>query len=82
MKADHDAARRVATKTLRARPIKIGPRAAWEQGCGPFPILGADARVASRREWRGRGCSPPPRGNIHQRSTQQKPKTIALWQKS
>ena len=53
MKADHDAARHVATKTLRARPIKIGPRAAWAQGCGPFPIPGTDARVASRREWRG-----------------------------
>ena len=38
MKADHDAARHVATKTLRARPIKIGPRAAWAQGCGLFPI--------------------------------------------
>ena len=80
MKADHDAARRVATKTPRARPIKIGPRAAWEQGCGLFPIPGIDARVASRREWQRRGCSPTPRDSTTIHTT--KTKTIAPWQKS
>ena len=68
MKADHDAARHVATKTLRARPIKIGPRAAWEQGCGLFPIPGIDACVASRREWRG-GDGPHTGRAMQQRFT-------------
>ncbi len=80
MKADHDAARRVATKALRARPIKIGPRAAWAQGCGLFPIPGADARVASRREWQRRGCSPMQRNSTTIHTA--KNNTIAPWQKS
>ena len=81
MKADHDAARRGATKALRARPIKIGPRAAWAQGCGLFPIPGADARVASRREWRG-GDDPPRRPRDSTAIHTTKTKTIAPWQES
>ena len=73
MKADHDAARRVATKTPRAKPLKIGPRAAWAQGCGLFPIPGTDARVASRREWRG-GDGPHAGRAMQQRFTPRKPK--------
>ena len=34
----------------RARPIKIGPRAAWAQGCGPFPIPAPRGALPSRRE--------------------------------
>ena len=80
MKADHDAARHVATKTLRARPIKIDPRAAWAQGCGLFPIPGTDARVASRREWRG-GDGPHAAARCNNDSHQQN-NTSTPWQKS